>query len=244
MSGAHPVRAESWDEARDWRRFWWILPPLTFVLITLSMAWLTGFRNDGGQPELESLSEQFFLNSATGPTPQITVQNVEGDITVTGQDGGAVSIEITRRGFGRTASEAKAALATLRLFTQEDGPNIRILPAQDQSPVLRRVRADITLRVPRAASLELHTLRGRVTVSGVNESLSIRNASGDIEVTLTDGPFTLEAEAIRLMSSFPLEGQTFPSAFSLAAQYGNSPSRLLQLSASRGTIILKTAEAR
>ena len=75
MSKAIHPAAESWDEARDWRRFWWLLPPLTFVMITLSMAWLTGFRNDGGESNLKSLSEPFYLNSATGATEGTSGRN-------------------------------------------------------------------------------------------------------------------------------------------------------------------------
>lgn len=241
MTPTAAVRPESWDEARDLRRFWWVLPPVTFVLITLSFAWLTDFRNEASQPTLESRSEQFFLSLATGPAPRIVVQNVEGDITVAGQDGDAVSIEITRIGYGTTAAEASAALATLRMSARQDGHYVRILPAEDRPPVFKRVRADITLRVPRGSALELQTLAGKVTVSGVLDEVSILNANGDIEVQLDDRPFGVEAEALSLISAFQLDNGESPSPFVYRAIYGGEPVRQLQLIALRGGVVIKRA---
>ena len=241
MTPAADVRPESWDEARDLRRFWWVLPPITFVLITLSMAWLTGFRNDASQPKLQSRSEQFFLSIATGPAPRVVVQNVEGDITVAGQDGDAVSIEITRIGYGTTPAEAIAALASLRMSARADGDYVRILPADYLPPVFKRVRADITLRVPRGSALELQTLAGKVTVSGVLDQVHILNANGDIEVLLDDRPFGVEAEALSLNSAFQLDNGESPSPFVYRATYGGEPVRQLQLTALRGGVTIRRA---
>ena len=133
-------------------------------------------RGFGRGPEY---TEAFSRTVRLGRTGTFDLQNVSGDITVTGAGGDDVRIEATKRVRHPNEAEAKTILSEIEIQVQERSGRVDV---RTEYPRGRNWAGgvDFTVSVPRDASVALRTVSGTVKVSNVNGELRAESVSGDI----------------------------------------------------------------
>jgi DUF4097 and DUF4098 domain-containing protein YvlB len=140
-----------------------------------------GGRDFGRGPEY---TEQFSRTVRLGRTGTFELQNVSGDIVVTGDGGDDVRIEATKRVRHPSESEAKTLLSEITVDVQERNGRVDV---RTEYPRRRNWSGgvDFNVSVPRDASVALRTVSGAVKVSNVNGELRAESVSGDIVAAST-----------------------------------------------------------
>ena len=113
MSQAARPKPESWDEATDIRRFWWVLPPLTFAFLTIGVIYQTGSLRGGDG--LERKDEEVHQTFSVGAAPEIDIDNLSGEILIEPGEDGVIEVTVQRQGIGPTEDVAFANLTRLQL---------------------------------------------------------------------------------------------------------------------------------
>ncbi len=127
------------------------------------------------------------------PGGRFTLHNVSGEITVTGVDGGDLTIRATKRVAGR-GSAAADALDRVEIDIEERGNRVVV---ETDYPRRRRsflqslgnllgggkrepfVAVDYRVTVPRGTAVAVESFDGDVTVEGVDGETHVRTVSGD-----------------------------------------------------------------
>jgi hypothetical protein len=134
----------------------------------------------------------------SAPLPQggiVSVTNRYGDVAIEAYDGDQVEVLLTPsvRAYDRAAAERVAA--QLRLAIATNGQIVSV--ATNRGEIEHEISTNLTLRVPRAAALQIAQAHGRVAVSGVapaggtvaidasHAPVEIRGVAAPIEVTTT-----------------------------------------------------------
>jgi DUF4097 and DUF4098 domain-containing protein YvlB len=134
-----------------------------------------------GGPEI---TEAFSRTVRLGRNGTFDLQNVSGDIAVTGGGGDDVRIEATKRVRAPNETEARAILAELVIQVQERSGRVEV---RTDYPRRRNWSGgvDFIVSVPRDASVTLRSVSGTVKVSSVNGELRAESISGDIVASAT-----------------------------------------------------------
>ena len=233
------VKPESWDEATDVRRFWWVLPPLTFALLTVAAIWLTGELRPGDSLK-ERADEVHQVFPVTGAT-HLTIENIAGDVTIQAGHPNEVDITVQRQGVGITEAIAFDNLARLQLRIERTADGVSISTTEDPPAEVRGgTRAQITIRIPRLSTVDVVTGTGKIVIAGVDGDVSARVARGDIDLGLSpDLSFKVKVSGVRLTTDFVIAADPGQSLTSYAGTVGVKPSRTMLLAAPAGTILLR-----
>ena len=129
-------------------------------------------------------TEAFSRTLRLGRNGTFDLQNVSGDITVTGGGGDDVRIDATKRVRHPNEAEAKAILSEIEIQVQERSGRVDV---RTEYPRNRNWSGgvDFTVSVPRDASVGLRTVSGTVKVSNINGELRAESVSGDIITSST-----------------------------------------------------------
>ncbi|MCC7364624.1 MAG: hypothetical protein IT303_09645 [Dehalococcoidia bacterium] len=223
-------RVEEWDFAHDWRRFWWVGPPL--VLAGLIFVLITLFRDEEAVVQ-DRLRRAF----ETGASPRVDVRSHAGRIRIIASETSGVVLTGSRRGIGDTENDAFEALTTLQTRMNGDDGNVRIVSAPT-GQVEGRSELVLELRVPPGATVFIDQGSGPVTVEGVLGDMVVSVLDGDITVELPQGHgFRLDGGGT-LASDFPLqlEGAGPGSGF---VTRDSAPQQALRLNALRNRVIIR-----
>ena len=138
-------------------------------------------RGFGRGPEY---TEAFSRTVRLGRNGTFDLQNVSGDITITGGGGDDVRIDATKRVRHPNEAEAKTILSEIQIQVEERGGRVDV---RTEYPRGRNWAGgvDFTVAVPRDASVGLRTVSGTVKVSNVNGELRAESVSGDIITSST-----------------------------------------------------------
>jgi rhodanese-related sulfurtransferase/DUF4097 and DUF4098 domain-containing protein YvlB len=144
----------------------------------------------------------------TGPAPNVVVEVFNGNITVDAAAEGAVEVEVTKTALGETREDAQANLELIAVQMQQEGDTIRIAAKgvddgkegdpQSIEYAKRQVSArsaDVVVKVPASAALELRTSFGEVKVVGIAGDVDAKSDSGSVAASGGKG-------ALRLASDF------------------------------------------
>ena len=133
-----------------------------------------------GGPEY---TENFSRTVRIGRTGALDLQNVAGDISVTGGGGDDVRIEAVKRVRHPNEAEAKALLSEIEIEVADRGGRVEV---RTEYPRRRNWSGgvDFTVSVPRDASVSLRSVSGTVKVTNINGELRAETVSGDI-ITMT-----------------------------------------------------------
>ena len=136
-------------------------------------------------------TERFSRKVKIGRDGRVTLQNISGDITVTGGSGDEVSIEAMKRTRGD-----QNQLGLVRIVVDERGGRVDIRTDYDNTRMFRNlnVSVDYTLTVPSSASVDLKSVSGSVKVTGVKGAVRAESISGN--VTTTDTPKVEAAKTV------------------------------------------------
>jgi DUF4097 and DUF4098 domain-containing protein YvlB len=127
-------------------------------------------------------TESFSRTVRLGRNGTFDLQNVSGDIAVTGGGGDDVRIEAIKRVRHPNEAEAKTLLSEITIDVQERSGRIDV---RTDYPRRRTWSGgvDFTVSVPRDASVALRSVSGTVKVTNVNGELRAETVSGDIIAT-------------------------------------------------------------
>jgi DUF4097 and DUF4098 domain-containing protein YvlB len=140
-------------------------------------------RRGGGSGRGPEYTENFSRTVRIGRTGALDLQNVAGDISVTGGGGDDVRIEAVKRVRHPNETEAKALLSEIAIEVADRGGRVEV---RTEYPRRRNWSGgvDFTLSVPRDASVSLRSVSGTVKVTNINGELRAETVSGDI-ITMT-----------------------------------------------------------
>jgi DUF4097 and DUF4098 domain-containing protein YvlB len=124
-------------------------------------------------------TESFSDTRRLGRNGTFDLENVAGDIVITGGDGSDVRIGAVKRVRGGSNADRRALLQALQIQVTERGGNIEVRTAY---PRRRNAAAsvDYTITVPDSANVTLRTTSGTVRVSNLRGELRAESVSGDI----------------------------------------------------------------
>jgi DUF4097 and DUF4098 domain-containing protein YvlB len=118
---------------------------------------------------------------------RVLVHSFSGNIAVSAGAAGEVRVEATKRASG--GADAKAAGENARVAIEEHAGRVEVRAWAPRGP--SRVAVDFTILVPSTASLELKSLSGDVSVTGVKGGVIAESMSGDIVATSLASDSTL-----------------------------------------------------
>ncbi len=204
----HKPQPESWDEATDLRRFWWLIFPLGVS------AWVAGFLIflDGGGSSLplfgepEKRTERFEQTLPAVDGQEVRLENIRGKVTIRTGAAGEVKLLVERTGTGRSEASAERSLAGIRTNVQADGEVIRVFMA-GVSGQPRTADTKVTIFVPPGARIDAQTLAGDIAIEVESQVvIAAGTASGNIDVRIPqDATLTSWVEAKELRAQFQLE---------------------------------------
>ena len=136
-------------------------------------------RRGGGSGRGAEYTETFSRTVRIGRTGALDLQNVAGDISVTGGGGDDVRIEAVKRVRHPSEAEAKVLLSEIAIEVADRGGRVEV---RTEYPRRRNWSGgvDFTLSVPRDASVALRSVSGTVKVTNINGELRAETVSGDI----------------------------------------------------------------
>ncbi|WP_275663287.1 DUF4097 family beta strand repeat-containing protein [Corallococcus macrosporus] len=121
-------------------------------------------------------------NFNTDGTPEVHIANVDGVVRVDAVDGNGVVFEVVREGGKNSRNEVEVEVV-------QEGDVIRARvccgPCEEDVQVCRRSPGAVrfSVKVPRGARLEVATVGGPVTVTGVAGAQTLATVSGRVEVS-------------------------------------------------------------
>jgi len=138
-----------------------------------------GRRQGRGQARGPEFTEQFSKTVRLGRNGTFGLENVAGDIVVTGGSGDDVRIEATKRVRHPNEAEARAILSELAVQVQDRNGRVDV---RTESPRRRNWSGsvDYTIAVPRDAAVTLRSISGSIRVTNVNGDLRAESISGGI----------------------------------------------------------------
>jgi hypothetical protein len=124
---------------------------------------------------------------------KVSVDNRLGDVKVVGHDGPGVSLSVVKRAPDGTVLDRMK----VNLVTDPDGTitiGTALLAGAEATPVpAKSIRIDISLEVPRGASISVQAWNGKVSVAGVRSGATLSAHVGEITVTDVSGTVVTES---------------------------------------------------
>jgi DUF4097 and DUF4098 domain-containing protein YvlB len=132
-------------------------------------------------------TDRFSRRIKIGRDGRLSVQNIAGDITVTGGPGDEVSIEAVKRARGD-----QSQLESVRIDVDERSGRVDIRTTHTARN--DRVSVDYTITVPSSAGVEVRSISGTIKVANVQGALRAETVSGN--VTMSDTPRLESAKSV------------------------------------------------
>lgn len=123
-------------------------------------------------------TERFSRRVKIGRDGRVSIQNIAGNITVTGGAGDDVAIEAVKRTRGGAGQ-----LATVHILVEERPGRVDV--KTDHTARNDRVSVDYTVSVPMSAGVDLKSISGNVKVSGVQGAVRAETISGSVTTAST-----------------------------------------------------------
>jgi DUF4097 and DUF4098 domain-containing protein YvlB len=124
-------------------------------------------------------TERFSRRVRIGRDGRVSVQNISGEITVTGGSGDEVSIEAVKRARGDGSQLERA-----RIVVDERAGRVDIRTEYDRDRD-NNVSVDYTVTVPTSASLDVRSVSGNIKVSNVQGAVRAESVSGSVTTSAT-----------------------------------------------------------
>jgi len=152
-----------------------------------------------------------------GRNGQVTISNISGSITVTAGSGEDATIDAVKRGRGN-----RSQLDRVNIVIEERTGRVDVRTEYGRAGFPDRffgrdVSVDYTVVVPDGASVDLKSISGGVTVTGVKGSVRVQSVSGDVTAT-----GTLRVEFAKTVSGdVNLSGISFDGDLTASSISGN-----------------------
>jgi DUF4097 and DUF4098 domain-containing protein YvlB len=112
-----------------------------------------------------------------GNTGSLHVNNLAGDIRVTGGSGGEIHVETVKHARGANEHDARQQLANVESSYQKVGNRLEIETSHMRSG---RAWVDYTISVPAGTTVELRSVSGDIRVNNVKGEVRAETVSGDL----------------------------------------------------------------
>jgi DUF4097 and DUF4098 domain-containing protein YvlB len=155
-------------------------------------------------------TDRFSRRIKIGRDGRVSVQNIAGDITVTGGSGDEVSIEAVKRARGD-----QSQLESVHIDVDERSGRVDIRTAHTGRN--DRVSVDYTITVPSSAGVEAKSISGTIKVANVQGAVRADTVSGN--VTMSDTPRLESAKSVS--GNIWLTGAASDGDLSAASVSGN-----------------------
>lgn len=232
------ARLEGLDRRGDWRRFWWVVPPLG---IALSVWAGLGLYHHFTDQHLITLHEVVSQSYNTSASPRLSIDDLAGNVVIDTGIEPRVDISITRQGAGTSEQAAFNDLTSLSLQVRNAVGTITIATGQAAGVAPSALaRSDIHVTVPPGTHVSVVAHRGNVSTAAVVGDIRASTDHGDIEVRLPAGAhFNLLDGAGALYSEFPLStppAGASPGLFATAGGRTDATPQVLDLHAPNGNV--------
>jgi hypothetical protein len=148
----------------------------------------------------------------------LIIENPNGMVKVTGQQGANVHIRDVRYGRGETHDEARRNGCRVSVEKQPSGEAL-IISIRGRRDWWKRRRIDLQITAPPNLDVNVHTTSGLVQVRGMKSAVNVHNISGDTSVKGgSEAKVTSISGAIRLEN---VSGETSISTVSGSIRAGN-----------------------
>ncbi len=127
----------------------------------------------------ESYHYDIHAEHAVSPQTAVLIQNLEGDVKVTGVEGNQMTITAQKTVRALSRSDADAADRETSLEISEQAGRLVVRTNQDRAHDNQRVTADLEVRLPKSVSLALEGRSGDLDVSGVGGPVKIAYRRAD-----------------------------------------------------------------
>jgi len=135
------------------------------------------------------------------PMPTVILDLAPGDLVVEPGADGEVSLSVTRSAQPAAAADAARLLNEIQLeaTTIEHGVRVRTYgPSGTENGLDGFWRADVVLRVPRDATLDINATEGNLVITAIEKTARIRFRRGDARLTRCSGPVEIDGIACNL----------------------------------------------
>lgn len=141
-------------------------------------------RYQGGD-DRATQSERQTKTVKIGPSGEIDVSNLAGDIIVTKGNGDTATIEIVKTVRGRTVEDAKEQLRLVQADVTQRGGRVEVRSQYTRGPHRRSFSTSIAYAIsaPAGTRVTAQSLSGDITVTGIKGDLALNSTSGHIKVS-------------------------------------------------------------
>ena len=178
------------------RRAVWLLAFIVTTAFIIAAYARDRYGEDFPEMEKEAIQKTLDFSNPAGAR-SLNVDNVEGSIQVTGDDGATIQLEIAKTIRARSKDDLDLAKKEVELKISEKNNRIDLyvdgpFRCQDGSRRSRRlfyrVNYDFQIKVPRDCDLDLRTINnGDIRVESVNGKYDIENINGRIQMNEVAG---------------------------------------------------------
>jgi DUF4097 and DUF4098 domain-containing protein YvlB/Sec-independent protein translocase protein TatA len=149
-------------------------------------------RSQNNRQNWPEVTEQFSRTIRLDRGGIVDIENISGDITITGGGGNDVRIEAVKRMRHADEQQARALLPELRIDVIERAGRVEIRTGYPRTRGISG-EVDYTLAVPSGADLVIKTISGDLRVSNVRGELRAGTVSGNVEISGAEGDISARA---------------------------------------------------
>jgi DUF4097 and DUF4098 domain-containing protein YvlB len=138
------------------------------------------FFNSFGLPERDY--DQQILNTQIPANATIEIENPRGDVSITSGDGPNIEVQAHEEAFANSDSDAKKIFAAEAANLTVSGNAVLVKSESNKSG-----RLNLTITVPKSASVTINAGRGDVTAAGLGAGVNVNAARGDVHLSAITG---------------------------------------------------------
>lgn len=143
--------------------------------------WLDRYSEARQGPEQ---TDRFSQSYRVGRDGALDLQNISGDVRVTGGSGNDIRIEAIKRVRSRDSGDGRRLLENLGIEVTHVGSRVEVRTTYPRNGRTSG-GVDYTITVPTSASVSVKTVSGDVSVTSVNGEVRAETMSGDLQVSAT-----------------------------------------------------------
>ena len=146
-------------------------------------AWLERFQESRQGPEQTERFSQTYKVTGDG---MLDLQNIAGNVRVTGARGNEIRIDATKRVRSRDENQTRRLLADLRIEVSHVGNRVEVRTMFPRSSGRNTsASVDYVIAVPSGAVVNVKTISGDVSVAEVKGEVRAETVSGSVDVSAT-----------------------------------------------------------
>jgi hypothetical protein len=191
-----------------------------------------------------SSTEQLGVQVDAAPSVTIIVPN--GNVKLHVGEAGRVAAVATRRGYGASDAEARAAHDNLEVGFTQRGPEVTLEARRvAQLPDGQGDEATLDVAVPAGSAVTIRVANGEIVATSAGADLSADAQNGTITLYVPRGDsFTFAGSVANgsFMSAFPEVGSKSGNDVKVGGTVGDAPGYSVEATCANGVIALNRAE--